>query len=214
VTLAARRAAALARRSPAAPTLVEAQASEAAAPAAASDAPVLHEAETPVEVAIAARAVPLSDPRSAGTEPPVGGTLRGVDRPLPGRARLPDGGSPDAGAGRQRRTAPGVVPDGRPLAPVAGGPVGARGRVPVADLVVVGRARCPSCGSIVRRVRTPWGTDAPVGDEVVGAFDAAAGDQRVVVVHPAGISRCVVPSPGWSGQTVAGRELHACGGEG
>jgi hypothetical protein len=63
----------------------------------------------------------------------------------------------------------------------------------------------------VKRILTPWGALAPIGRPVVGALDSAAGDERVSVVHPGGISRCVVPLAGWSGPVVEGFELHDCG---
>jgi hypothetical protein len=82
---------------------------------------------------------------------------------------------------------------------------------PVA-LPVVGRSACERCGEPVRRVRTPWGAEAPVEGEIVGAYDSSAGTERCVVVHSGGVSRMVRPVEGWAGQVVKGFELHRCGG--
>lgn len=62
-------------------------------------------------------------------------------------------------------------------------------------------------------MRTPWGTVAMVNGPARGAYDSAAGSERIVVVHVGGISRMVVPGPEWAGPVVEGFELHHCGGQ-
>jgi hypothetical protein len=79
-------------------------------------------------------------------------------------------------------------------------------------LPVVGRLACERCGAPTRRVRTPWGAEAPVEGEIVGAYDSRAGVERVVVVHAGGVSRMVRPVEGWAGQVERGFVLHVCGG--
>jgi aspartate aminotransferase-like enzyme len=79
-------------------------------------------------------------------------------------------------------------------------------------LPVVGRHACERCGVPTRRVRTPWGAEASVSDEITAAYDSRAGVERVVVVHAGGVSRMVRPVEGWVGQVVKGFELHRCGG--
>jgi len=203
MSIAARRAAL--RLSPATPTLVEVPAIEVEAPAPASVAPaVLHPPEPPPEVAIAQR--PLSVP-DVGHAPASGRDAPQLVRAAaPGSDDLPHGGSPRrparGGGTAPERSEPDrrvgrADPDGSP-----------------AVLTPASYLRCTGCGTTVRRVRTPWGALAPVEGPVVGAYDSAACEERVVVVHPGGISRLVVAGSGWTGPVVSGFELHSCGGAG
>lgn len=179
-----------------------------ALPAAPSGWVGLEPAETPVEVAIAQR--PLSDPAVVVEQSTAGGVPPGVVGPvLPGgddlRGRGGHGRSPGRRGPAAERGADASGPRPRGLGgDRSGGPS-------PAELTPASYDRCSGCGAAVRRVQTPWGALAPIGRAVVGALDSAAGDERVSVVHPGGISRCVVPLPGWSGPTVEGFELHDCG---